>query len=80
MASVTSPERFGFRSVDVFFGIVRPRPDRVVVVRGDLLQNIETEEVRVFVAREGNTVVTEAVSVHGAASTTPGNSFIGDTE
>lgn len=29
-----------------------------------------TEEVRVFVAREGNTVVTEAVSVHGTTSTT----------
>jgi hypothetical protein len=59
MVVVTTPERFGFRSADVFFGTVRERPDRTVICTGDALQNIETGEVCVFVAREGMTLVTE---------------------
>lgn len=58
MLVVTRPLRFGWRPVDVLFGTVRPREDRDVVMAGEPVQNVETREVRLFVAREGNTLLT----------------------
>lgn len=59
MVAITSPARWGYSSVDVFFGAVRERPDRVVVEAGDLLRRDETGEIVVFKGREGNSLVTE---------------------
>ena len=58
MAVVTSPTRFGFTPVDVFFGTVQERPERIVVMSGEALRNEATGEVVVFVAREGTTLIT----------------------
>jgi len=61
MCVVTSPARFGWVAVDVLFGTVRDRADRVTVLAGDAVRNLETGEVRVFVSREGTALVTEAL-------------------
>lgn len=66
MVVATRPTRFGFTPVDVFFGEVRERPDRVMVVAGDLLRNDATGEVVTFKGREGSTLVTEPVEEGGS--------------
>ena len=58
MEAVTSPTRFGFTPVDVIFGSVIERPDRIIVMSGDALRNEATGEVVEFIAREGYTLQT----------------------
>lgn len=54
MAAVTQPARWGKEIVDVYFGEVRVRIDQTVVMKGDLLRDMTTGEVRVFVSREND--------------------------
>ena len=73
-AAITSPARWGFELVDVFFGQVRPRATQTVVVAGDLLSPVLPEgvddsaprPVYKFVARENDEIVVEQVQVEEA--------------
>ena len=59
MVVVTAPRRFGFTPVDVFFGVVRERPERTIITPGDLLRDDATGEIGEFVAREdGKLIIT----------------------
>lgn len=58
MLAITTPARWGYTPVDVFFGTVRERPDRVVVEAGELLRHDATGEVVVFKGRLGADLVT----------------------
>ena len=58
MQAITTPSRFGFEVVDMFFGEVRDRRDQTIAVRGDLLRNIATGEIREFRGREGRIIHT----------------------
>lgn len=58
MAAITNPQRFGFEPVDIFFGVVRPRPERVVTCKGDLLRDLATGQVVTFEFRQNDEVHT----------------------
>jgi len=54
MAAVTSPIRWSFEVVDLFFGEVRVRKSQVVAMKGDLVRDLETGEVSEFLGRDGD--------------------------
>jgi len=58
MDAVTSPSRWGYTPVDLFFGEVRERPDRVVVHKGELLRHDQTGAIVVFLGRQGANLLT----------------------
>lgn len=53
MVVVTTPARFGFELVDIFFGEVRVRPNQTRVERGDILRDLKTGALGEFVSRCG---------------------------
>jgi hypothetical protein len=60
MATITSklkaisPAKWGYRKVNIVFGVVRPTQDQSCALSGDLIQNIENGSVWEFKYREGD--------------------------
>ncbi len=61
MAAVTTPSRFGFTIVDIFFGEVRPRRNQTVAMKGDYLMD-DSGQVFLFEGREGDTLHLEPIA------------------
>lgn len=55
MDAITTPARWGYEVVDVFFGEVRVRKNQTIAFKGDLLR--KDGIVREFIAREGTELV-----------------------
>jgi len=62
MAAITTPSRFGYEIVDVFFGEVRVRSDQTIAMINDLLRDGEGN-VFEFQGREGNDLILAPVEV-----------------
>ncbi|GAF79838.1 unnamed protein product, partial [marine sediment metagenome] len=58
LKAVTTPERFGFTRVQVYFGVPR-RTENQTACAGDLLQCNNTNKLVRFRYREGNRLVVE---------------------
>jgi len=66
LCAVTSPSRFGYEIVDVFFGQVSVRMNQTIAVarpegRGDLLRDKTTGKVAEFLGRTGNQIILGSV-------------------
>jgi hypothetical protein len=61
MVVITNPTRFGYTPCDVFFGEVRERPERNMIIAGsnDCLLVDPSGNVVEFVAREGSKIITK---------------------
>jgi hypothetical protein len=62
MAAITTPSRFGYEIVDVFFGEVRVRSDQTIAMVNDLLRDGEGNVFK-FQGREGNDLILAPVEV-----------------
>ena len=60
MATITSklkaisPAKWGYRKVNIVFGVVRPVKDQGIALSGDLIQNLDNGSVWEFRYREGD--------------------------
>ena len=51
-----NPQKWGYRKVNIFFGVIRPAEDQSWVFSGDLMQHLDDGSVWEFVHREGDTL------------------------
>ena len=62
MATITSklkaisPAKWGYRKVNIVFGVVRPAKDQGIALSGDLIQNLDNGSVWEFKYREGDSL------------------------
>ncbi len=61
MKAVTSPIRWSYEIVDIYFGVPRVRKNQVVAMAGDLLRDLETGEIVELRGREGDMLLTKEV-------------------
>lgn len=61
MKAVTSPIRWSYEIVDIWFGEVRVRKSQTVALAGDLLRDLETGEIVELQGREGDMLLTKEV-------------------
>lgn len=57
MAAVTTPSRWSYEIVNVFFGEVRVRANQAVAMKGDLLRDMDDGSVVEFIGRDGDTLI-----------------------
>ena len=51
-----NPKRWGYRKVDIIFGVVRPAKEQIWALSGDLIQSERDGSVWEFKYREGDTL------------------------
>jgi len=51
-----NPKKWGYRKVNIIFGVVRPAEDQSWVISGDLMQHLGDGSVWEFKYREGDTL------------------------
>ena len=64
MKAVTNLKRYGYRSVNIFFGEIRPC-ERTVTCQGDLIQCLTTNVVVVFKSRQGDSLRVKPFNPNG---------------
>ena len=57
MAAITTPARWSYEGVDIFFGEVRVRANQTIAMRGDLLRDVDDGSIVEFIGREGATLI-----------------------
>ena len=57
MAAVTTPSRWSYEVVNVFFGTVRVCANQAVAMKGDLLRDMDDGSVVEFIGRDGDTLI-----------------------
>ena len=50
---VINPARWGYRKVNIFYGVVRPAEDQQWALAGDMIQNLDDGSIWEFQYREG---------------------------
>ena len=57
MAAITTPARWSYEVVDVFFGEVRVRANQTIAMKGDLLRDMDDGSIVEFIGREGTSLI-----------------------
>ena len=61
MAAITTPARWSYEVVDIFFGEVRVRANQTIAMRGDLLRDMDDGSVVEFIGRKGDALIVGGV-------------------